>query len=139
VEYIILPTYLPTYLQSFVGAWPLFQFLNLYTVSRTTWTEIGPSQGRYLHTEQHKHRINANRYPCFEWDSNPRSQRSSERDSSYLRPRGHCDRRSALRTTFKSALQIVFSSSDSAASMSWQVSTSLPELLRPYSLRRAAS
>jgi hypothetical protein len=35
---------------------------------------IGPSQGRYLHTEQHKHRINANRHPCLEWDSNPRSQ-----------------------------------------------------------------
>jgi hypothetical protein len=37
------------------------------------------SQGRYLHKEQHKHRINAQRHPCLEWDSNPRSQRSSER------------------------------------------------------------
>jgi hypothetical protein len=26
---------------------------------------------RYLHTEQHKHRINAHRYPCLEWNSNP--------------------------------------------------------------------
>jgi hypothetical protein len=40
---------------------------------------ISPSQGRYLHKEQHKHRINAYRYPCLEWDSNPRSQCSSGR------------------------------------------------------------
>jgi hypothetical protein len=26
-----------------------------------------------------EHRINARRHPCLEWDSNPRSQRSSER------------------------------------------------------------
>jgi hypothetical protein len=37
-----------------------------------------PSQGRYLHTEQHKHRINVRRHPCLEWDSNSRSQRPSE-------------------------------------------------------------
>jgi hypothetical protein len=35
---------------------------------------ISLSQGRYLHTEQHKHRINAHRHPCLEWDSNSRSQ-----------------------------------------------------------------
>jgi hypothetical protein len=35
---------------------------------------IIPTQGRYLHTEQRKHT-----HPCIEWDSNPRSQRSSER------------------------------------------------------------
>jgi hypothetical protein len=29
---------------------------------------FGPSQGRYLHTGQHKHRINAHRHPCFKWD-----------------------------------------------------------------------
>jgi hypothetical protein len=33
---------------------------------------ISTSQGRYLHTGQHKH-------PCLEWDSNPRYQRSSKR------------------------------------------------------------
>jgi hypothetical protein len=33
---------------------------------------ISPSQGRYLHTEHHKHRINAHRHPGLEWDSNPR-------------------------------------------------------------------
>jgi hypothetical protein len=36
---------------------------------------ISPSQGLYLHTEQQKHRINAHRHPCLEWDSNPRPQR----------------------------------------------------------------
>jgi hypothetical protein len=25
---------------------------------------ISPSQGRYLHTGQHKHRLNAHRHPC---------------------------------------------------------------------------
>jgi hypothetical protein len=40
---------------------------------------ISPSQGRYLHTEQHKDRINAHRRACLEWDSNPRSQFSSGR------------------------------------------------------------
>jgi hypothetical protein len=40
---------------------------------------ISPWQVRYLHTERHRHRINAQRYPCFEWDSNERSQPPSER------------------------------------------------------------
>jgi hypothetical protein len=35
---------------------------------------ISPLQGRYLHTEQPKHRINAHRHPCLKWDSNPRSR-----------------------------------------------------------------
>jgi hypothetical protein len=30
---------------------------------------ISPSQGRFLHTEQHKHRINAHRHPCLGWES----------------------------------------------------------------------
>jgi hypothetical protein len=40
---------------------------------------MSPSPDRYLHTGQHKYRINANRHPYLEWNSNPRSQRSSER------------------------------------------------------------
>jgi hypothetical protein len=35
---------------------------------------ISPSQGRYLHTGQHKHTINAHRRPSLEGDSNPRTQ-----------------------------------------------------------------
>jgi hypothetical protein len=41
--------------------------------------EISPSQGRYLHTEHHKHNINAHKHPCLVWDWNPRSQCSRER------------------------------------------------------------
>jgi hypothetical protein len=62
------------------GPWPLFQFLNLYTLGTTPWIGVSPSQDRYLHTEQHKYRlnrINAHRHPCLEWVSNSRSQCSS--------------------------------------------------------------
>jgi hypothetical protein len=43
---------------------------------------ISSSQGLYLNKRKHKHRINAythTEHPSFTWDSNPRSQRSSER------------------------------------------------------------
>jgi hypothetical protein len=62
-------------LQPFAWLWPLLQFPNLfYTVGRTPWTS-DQSVARPLPT----HRINAhNRHPYLEWDSNPRSQRSSE-------------------------------------------------------------
>jgi hypothetical protein len=40
---------------------------------------ISPSQSRYLHTGQHKQNKRSHRHPCLEWDSNWRSQRSSER------------------------------------------------------------
>jgi hypothetical protein len=41
---------------------------------------IIPSQGLYLHREQHKHRINdTDIRVCLEWDSNPRSQSSRGR------------------------------------------------------------
>jgi hypothetical protein len=56
-----------------------FSFFILYTVGMTPWTGNSPSQSLYLHTEQHKHRINAHRHPCLKWDSNPRPQCSSER------------------------------------------------------------
>jgi hypothetical protein len=61
------------------GPWPLFQFVNLYTVGRTPWMGNQPVASLCLHAEQHKHRINAHRHPCLEWDSNPRSQCSSGR------------------------------------------------------------
>jgi hypothetical protein len=67
---------------------------HFYKDDRIPWT-ISPSQGRYLHTGQHKHRINAHRHPCLKWDSNPRFQSSSERRQFILRPRGHCDRKIA--------------------------------------------
>jgi hypothetical protein len=54
-----LSIYLSMALQPFSGLLPLFQFLELFTQSvalngRCT----SPSQGRYLHTGQRKHRIN---------------------------------------------------------------------------------
>jgi hypothetical protein len=46
-------------LQPFVGPGPLLEFRNhFYTGGRTLGRVISPSQGRYLHTAQHKHRIN---------------------------------------------------------------------------------
>jgi hypothetical protein len=59
-------------LQPILGPWPLLQFRNLFTQTvGLLGRGISPSQGRYLHTGPHKH-------PCLEWDSKPRSQRSSE-------------------------------------------------------------
>jgi hypothetical protein len=47
-------------LQLFIGPWPLFSFRNLfYTVVGLLGREISPPQERYLHTGQHKYRINA--------------------------------------------------------------------------------
>jgi hypothetical protein len=75
-----------------------FSFSIFYTVDMIPWLGISPSQGRYLPTERHKHRINAHRHPCLKWDSSPRSQCLSGRRQLCLRSRGHCDRR--LRKTF---------------------------------------
>jgi hypothetical protein len=54
---------------------------------------ISPSQGRYLHTGQHKHRINAHTdiHALSGIRTHDPSFRASE-DSSCLKPRGHCDR-----------------------------------------------
>jgi hypothetical protein len=54
---------------------------------------ISPSQGRYLHTGQQKHRINAN--TAIHASSEIRTHEPSVwtgQDSSCLRPRDHCDR-----------------------------------------------
>jgi hypothetical protein len=68
------------WLYSPYGPWPLFQFLNLYTDGRTPWTGDQPTN-----TPHNTNRINAQRHPCFEWDSNPRFQCSSGR-SRLMRP-----------------------------------------------------
>jgi hypothetical protein len=63
-------------LQPFVGPWPFLQFRNhFYTDGRIPWT----SQGRYLHTGQHKRNKRTHRHPCLEWDSNSQLQRSNKR------------------------------------------------------------
>jgi hypothetical protein len=68
-------------LQPFVRPWPLLQFRNHFLQSvGLLGRVISPSQGRYLHTGQHKLRKKrTHRHPYFEWDSNSRSQLSSER------------------------------------------------------------
>jgi hypothetical protein len=58
-----------------LGPGLLFSFVIFFTQTiRLLGWVISLSQGCYLHTGHHKHRINAGRHPCLEWDSNPRSQ-----------------------------------------------------------------
>jgi hypothetical protein len=66
-----------------VGPWPLFQFLNLYTVGRTAWTGDQSAVARPLPTHTDNHASSGIR------TRDPRV-RASE-DSSCLRPLGHCD------------------------------------------------
>jgi hypothetical protein len=61
---------------------PGFVFSSVIFFTQTVellWRVITSSQGRCLHTRQHKQNKRVRRYPCLEWDPNPRSQRSSER------------------------------------------------------------
>jgi hypothetical protein len=53
---------------------------------------ISPSQGRYLHTGQHKHRINEDIHASSGVRIHDPSVREGE-DNSCLRARGRCDRR----------------------------------------------
>jgi hypothetical protein len=71
-----------------------FSFLIVHKVGRAPWTGISPPQGIYLHTEQHKHRINSHNTDIHALSgirTHDPTVRASE-DSSYLSPRGHCDR-----------------------------------------------
>jgi hypothetical protein len=55
-------------------------FLILCTVDGTPWTGgISPSQGLYLHTEQHKQNKCEHKHGCQEWDSNSWRQYSCRR------------------------------------------------------------
>jgi hypothetical protein len=62
---------------------------------------ISPSQGRYLHTEQHKHRIDVDIHASSGIRTHGPSVRVGE-GRSCLRPRGHCDRQ-ILNCTLKAA------------------------------------
>jgi hypothetical protein len=82
-------------LEPFVGPWPLLQFRNLFFTQSVgpLGRGISPSQGRYLHTGQHKHRINAHTdgHTLSGIRTHDPSFQASE-DNSYLRPRGLRDR-----------------------------------------------
>jgi hypothetical protein len=45
-----------------------FSYLIYIQSVRLLGRGISSSQGFYLHTGQHKHRINGHRHPCLEWD-----------------------------------------------------------------------
>jgi hypothetical protein len=65
-----------------------FRFLILYAVGRASW------KGLYLHTKQHKHRLNAHNTDIHVL-SVIRTHDPivlANEDGSCLRPRGHCDR-----------------------------------------------
>jgi hypothetical protein len=71
-----------------------FSFLILYKIGWTPWTGDQPVTVPYLHTEQHKHRINAHDTDIHASSgirTHDPSVQASE-DTSCLRPRGHCDR-----------------------------------------------
>jgi hypothetical protein len=54
--YLLVSIYLAVVVESTVGIWPLCNFLLLYIHSvGLLGRGISPSQGRYVHTEQHKH------------------------------------------------------------------------------------
>jgi hypothetical protein len=95
-------TYLIIYLSiyGFTALVDLGRFFSSLTYTNSVGLlglRFSPSPFRYLHTEQHKHRTNAHRHRCLEWNSNPRSSVREGEDSSCLRrlrrlrPRGHCD------------------------------------------------
>jgi hypothetical protein len=56
---VVLYIYLPMALQSFVGPWQLFSSLTWSQSVEFLGRGISLSPCRYLHTEQHRHRINA--------------------------------------------------------------------------------
>jgi hypothetical protein len=72
---IIILLYIPL-----LGLGRFFSFLILYRVGRTPWTGDQPvARPLPTHrTTQTQNKRTQYRHPCLEWDSNPRSQRSSE-------------------------------------------------------------
>jgi hypothetical protein len=82
-------------LPAHTGPRPLIDFRNNFSQTvGLLGRVISPSQGRYLNTGQHKHRINAHTLNIHALSGiGPRDStvRESE-NSSCLRPRGYCDR-----------------------------------------------
>jgi hypothetical protein len=89
---MIFPMALPAH----SGPWPLIQFRNPFSQTvGLLGRVISSSQGRYLNTWQHKHRINSythtpNIHSLSGIRTHDPSVQASE-DSSCLRSRGYCD------------------------------------------------
>jgi hypothetical protein len=72
----------PFLLYPYTGVEVFISFiLNISQTVELLGRGIGPSQGRYLNTGQHKHRKTYThiKHPCTEWDSNPRSPNTEKR------------------------------------------------------------
>jgi hypothetical protein len=80
-------------LEPFIGPRPPLQFR--YHFAQTVGLlglGISPSQGHYLQTGQHKHRINAHKYTCLRVGFEITIPAFERAKTFRLRPRGHCDR-----------------------------------------------
>jgi hypothetical protein len=93
-------------LQPFFGPWPLFSFLILTQTAGLLGRGISPSQGLYINTGQHKHRLHTHTHipnirALSGIGSHDHSVRASE-DSSCLKPRGYRDRHLISFTSQKS-------------------------------------
>jgi hypothetical protein len=81
-------------LQPFVGPWPLPQFRKSFFTEMTghLGRVICSSQGRYLHTGQHKHSTNAYAdIHALSWIRTDDPRVWAREDSLRLTSRGHCD------------------------------------------------
>jgi hypothetical protein len=76
-QFPLLSLFFFDWLYSPYGPSPLFSFLIYSQSAGFLGRMISSSQGLYRNTGQHRHRINT--YTHQTWDSNPRSQRPSER------------------------------------------------------------
>jgi hypothetical protein len=85
----------------FVVPWPLFSVSWSYRQPvGLLGRGISPSQGLYLHTKQHKHRINAHRYPSIPgvgFDPTIRAFELAKTIHAWDRVAGHCDRQYTYR------------------------------------------
>jgi hypothetical protein len=104
LKYVHPALYYYYYYSSTALCWALAAFSVSWSytqpVGRLGWG-ISPSQGLYLHSEQHKYRINAHNTDIHALSgirTRDRRVLTSE-DSSCLRPRGHCDQHPVHYTT----------------------------------------
>jgi hypothetical protein len=126
------------------GPWLLIQFRNHF--SQTVGflgRVISPSQGRYLNTGQHKHRINAHTdiHALNEIRNHDHSVRMSE-SSSCLRSRGCCDRQYTYRyKNLLNCLDVDAYATDRLTDMNSAATCFMPVtcllfILRPWRWRR---